>query len=103
MKTLKATIIEILKDKGCIYSSVSPFMDHLQIRIPDDLNFENAFISIQKAITGCIEKHLPQRQENVLIEVQNSEQEKTFRISETEQPPKPASPSAIEVHKTREE
>ena len=102
MKTFKAVVIDILKDKGCIYTSINPFMDHIQIKIPENINFDQSFIDIEKTVRECLDKHLPEREEDVLVEVTNVNHEKTFKIIRTESPPKASSPAATEFQKSED-
>lgn len=79
MENLISQVISTLKSNGCHYSKISPYMNHVVIEIPDAKNFEHEFDAIKRAVLGCVNHQLPKRDQDILFDVRNTEQECSFK------------------------
>ena len=70
MTNFSERVAEVLKKSNCITFSISAQGDHqVLISMPATDDFEFVFSELEEKVTDCLNTNLPEREENVHIEV----------------------------------
>lgn len=79
MNSLKEKIKILLQENCLIEYPVTIYMNHLVIHLPD-LDFTQNIKRLETQIVDCANTHLQQREEDVLIEMQSSGKDYSFKL-----------------------
>ncbi|WP_207427551.1 hypothetical protein [Pedobacter sp. SYSU D00535] len=79
MKTLKSTVVDLLREEECIDVEFSSFMNHIVVKLNDD-DFERGSLEIERKIKQCINRRLPHRTEDILFDILSEDKETTFLL-----------------------